>query len=133
MAEAVALRRFRDRLVAHSDPVTLGEATPAADGTFTLAGDTSALEVGDHTVIATQVRSDGRTIERQVALSILAAGSTPAPTETSATPAPSSSGSGALPATGMGDVGGVALLAGLLLVAGVVALTVQRTRRHRSQ
>ncbi|WP_158292613.1 IPT/TIG domain-containing protein [Serinibacter arcticus] len=60
-------------LVAFSTPLQLGTVLPLADGTFELRFATTALPVGTHTVQATQTRSNGQVVVREVTFEIVAA------------------------------------------------------------
>lgn len=60
-------------LVAFSTPIQLGTVLPLADGTFELRFATTALPVGTHTVQATQTRSNGQVVVREVTFEIVAA------------------------------------------------------------
>ncbi|PWD51789.1 hypothetical protein C8046_15185 [Serinibacter arcticus] len=60
-------------LMTYSTPRSLGTVIPLADGTFAVTFDTRGYEIGTHTVQATQTRSNGQVVVRQVTFEITAA------------------------------------------------------------
>jgi len=107
----------------HSDPVVLGTAVVAADGTATLTVKVPAnVPAGAHTVVITGTDVDGQPAELRVALTVAPAGSTVA-TSSAKTTTPS----GPLANTGSNGalVGGIAVV---LLLAGLALFGVTRRR-----
>lgn len=106
----------------HSDPIVLGTAVVAGNGTVTLSTTIPAnVPAGAHTVIVSGTGIDGKAIEARVAIEILSAGvdGTSAATATASKPADdlANTGFGALP---------FALGGGILLLLGAVVLIRQR-------
>ena len=118
----------------HSDPVVLGTAVVAADGSVALTAKVPAgVNAGKHTVIISGTGANGEAAEVSVALELVAASNSAAPTTsapaTSAAPtasdsstAPAVDGAGDLANTGFGAVsfgiaGGLLLLLGALVTA----------------
>ncbi|SDH20085.1 IPT/TIG domain-containing protein [Agrococcus jejuensis] len=129
----------------HSDPIPLGTFEPDATGAFALTLPTD-LPVGSHSVVLTQVRSDGVVVTRSFPIEVEAV---PVDAPTPTTPAPSAappsaaptanapaSGSapaaGALPRTGAdaSGLGGLAIVAAMLVAAGALMVR-RRVTSHR--
>lgn len=107
----------------HSDPVLLGTAVVAADGTATLTVKVPAnVPAGAHTVVITGTDVHGQPAEMRVALTVAPAGSAVATSSATAT-----TPSGPLANTGSNGalVGGIAVV---LLLGGLVLFGVTRRR-----
>ena len=111
----------------HSDPVVLGSAVVAADGTVSLTAKVPAgVPAGAHTVVIAGTGVNGSAVEVSVAVTITAAGA-----HAPATAATTAAAAGGLASTGFGLLP-VGLLGGLLLVlGGLLAIRKVSTRGAR--
>ena len=116
----------------HSEPVVLGTAVVAANGTVSLTAKLPAnIPAGVHTLVISGTGTVGGAVEASIKVTVAAAGSTTAATKPAtkapATTAAGDKGAGDLANTGAGTT--PFLLGGLvLLVAGALAVFSRRRR-----